>query len=333
MFDKVPEGLNPNVTGWLVYDSSKPLPAPANITEFTPFDDFTLVPQDGTKLLDKVDYSMTLDMKMGNLGDGANYAFFNNVSYVMPKVPTLYTALSSGASATNVEIYGHSTNSFVLSKNDVVEIILNNNDRGKHPFHMHGHNYQVIWRSEEDAGPYDAAANNATFPAVPARRDTILVRPNGNLVLRFRADNPGIWLFHCHIEWHTASGLIATLIESPLELQSTLSIPAGHWDVCKAQNIPTTGNAAGNTVDLLDLTGEPEAPGPLPAGFTARGIVALVFSALSALLGISVIAWYGSAPITGEKKTESETVNGHAIANGSAERTNDVVEVVAGEGK
>lgn len=72
LFDKVPPGLNPNVTGWLVYDESKPLPEPAPINEFDPFDDFTLVPEDREKLLENPDFSFNLDMKMDNLGDGAN---------------------------------------------------------------------------------------------------------------------------------------------------------------------------------------------------------------------------------------------------------------------
>ena len=121
-------------------------------------------------------------------------AFFNDITYVAPKVPTLYSILSSGSAATNVSIYGSSTNSFILNKNEVVEIVLNNNDAGKHPFHLHGHEFQVASRSEDDAGPY---MNNATMSQTPMRRDTILVRPNGNVVLRFRADNPGVWFFHC----------------------------------------------------------------------------------------------------------------------------------------
>jgi iron transport multicopper oxidase len=58
-------------------------------------------------------------------------AFFNDVNYVPPKVPTLYTALSTGDNATNALIYGSHTNSFVLAQNQVVEIILNNDDPGK----------------------------------------------------------------------------------------------------------------------------------------------------------------------------------------------------------
>lgn len=125
-------------------------------------------------------------------------AFFNDVTYVEPKVPTLYTVLSTGNNATDPRIYGGNTNSFILEKDEVVEIILNNNDPGKHPFHLHGHAFQAVVRSEEEAGAY---VSNETFPQTPMRRDTILVRPNGNIVLRFKADNPGVWLFHCHIEW------------------------------------------------------------------------------------------------------------------------------------
>ena len=72
LFDSVPETLNPNVTGWLVYDDTKALPEPALIDEFDPFDDFTLVPQDGEELLENPDYSFHLDVVMDNLNDGAN---------------------------------------------------------------------------------------------------------------------------------------------------------------------------------------------------------------------------------------------------------------------
>lgn len=72
MFDQIPEGLNSNVTGWLVYDDQEALPSPALLDEFDPFDDFTLVPVDRQELYETVDYSVTLDMAMDNLGDGVN---------------------------------------------------------------------------------------------------------------------------------------------------------------------------------------------------------------------------------------------------------------------
>ena len=72
LFDAVPDGLNPNVTGWLVYDDAKDKPAPKDVERFEPFDDFDLVPYDEEKLYEHVDYQIQLDMKMDNLDDGAN---------------------------------------------------------------------------------------------------------------------------------------------------------------------------------------------------------------------------------------------------------------------
>jgi iron transport multicopper oxidase len=76
-----------------------------------------------------------------------------------------------------------------------------------------------------------------------------------------------------------------------MELQKSLTIPQDHLDVCNAAGTPTAGNAAGNTINVLDLKGQNEPAPPLPSGFTARGIVALVFSCISAFIGMGVIAW------------------------------------------
>ena len=72
LFDAIPDGLNPNVSSWLVYDDAAELPTPATVDEFDPFDDFTLVPTDGEELYENVDFSFNLDVAMNNLGDGAN---------------------------------------------------------------------------------------------------------------------------------------------------------------------------------------------------------------------------------------------------------------------
>lgn len=68
----MPASLNPNCTGWLVYDDTAPLPSPSLLDVFNEFDDFTLIPTDGEELLGPVDYSIKLDLKMDNLGDGAS---------------------------------------------------------------------------------------------------------------------------------------------------------------------------------------------------------------------------------------------------------------------
>jgi iron transport multicopper oxidase len=178
----------------------------------------------------------------------------------------LYTALTTGEDATNPTVYGEYTHPFVLEKDEIVEIVVHNDDTGRHPFHLHGHAFQAVWRSEENGGFYDPDATNNTFPTSPMRRDTFFVYPMGSIVMRFKASNPGVWLFHCHIEWHVDSGLIATMVEAPLELQETLTIPTDHLAACEAGGVATSGNAAANTKDYLDLTGQNKPPAPLPAG-------------------------------------------------------------------
>lgn len=84
------------------------------------------------------------------------------------------------------------------------------------------------------------------------------------------------------------------MVEAPEDLQAYLKIPEDHLQACKSQNIATAGNAAGRTDDLLNLEGATHPPARLPDGFTARGIVALVFSILAAFIGLAVISWYAS---------------------------------------
>ena len=98
--------------------------------------------------------------------------------------------MTTGTEAANATVYGGYTNTFVLKKDDIVEIVLNNNDAGKHPFHLHGHNFQAVHRAPSHAGFYNPNVHR-TFPEVPMRRDTLMVRPMGNFVVRFKADNPG----------------------------------------------------------------------------------------------------------------------------------------------
>ncbi|KAK7202939.1 hypothetical protein BZA70DRAFT_297467 [Myxozyma melibiosi] len=93
----------------------------------------------------------------------------------------------------------------------VVEMVINNSDDNAHPFHLHGHDFWVLrsygervagegrWR-EEYAEKYNTEN--------PILRDTVTIPRRGHVVIRFVADNPGIWAFHCHIAWHLAAGML-----------------------------------------------------------------------------------------------------------------------------
>lgn len=307
LLDTIPPDLQLNNTNWLQYNADAPH-LPANITvdqasDLVPFDDITLVPSDHMPLLPEPDYEINVTVYMNNMLNGVNYAFLNNITYTTPKVPTLYTVMSAGDLVTNEVVYGEYTHPVVLKHNDVVQVVVNNGDTGSHPFHLHGHNFQVIDRApsygpsfydyvDGDPVPYDPN-NHSAFPPIPARRDTFVLPPQGYFVMRFVADNPGVWFFHCHIDWHLAAGLGMLMIEAPTQMQQRLSIPQQHYDACRAAGVAYEGNAAGNTRDLLDLSGQNVQQPPLPDGFTGRGIAALVFSIITALLGIATIVVYG----------------------------------------
>lgn len=72
LFDTIPATLNTNVTSWLVYDNKADNPIAKGVDEFQPFDDFKLVPVDGLAQYSAPDHTITLNVKMDNLGDGAN---------------------------------------------------------------------------------------------------------------------------------------------------------------------------------------------------------------------------------------------------------------------
>lgn len=309
LLDTIPSDLKLNQTNWLEYNADADHPQAKMTVEvasdLVPFDDITLVPTDGMPLLPEPDMDIQVTVQMLNLDNGDGYAFLNNISYTAAKVPSLYTVFSAGDLATNKAVYGEFTHPMVLEHNQVVQIVLNNNDTGSHPFHLHGHNFQLVNRqpsygahfydyADGDPVPYDPN-NHTAFPATPARRDTFVAPPQGYFVIRFVADNPGVWIFHCHIDWHLSQGLAMIMVEAPTQIQGAnkKAVPQQHYDVCSAGGIPYQGNAAANTEDYLDLSGQNQQPGWLPAGFTPRGIVAMVFSCISAVLGMAFIVVYG----------------------------------------
>ncbi|MFJ2746007.1 multicopper oxidase family protein [Streptomyces sp. NPDC087440] len=62
-----------------------------------------------------------------------------------------------------------------------------------HPVHLHGHTFAL-----------GAAAGGA-------RKDTAIVLPNGRLTVDFDADNPGLWMVHCHNVYHAEAGMMTVL--------------------------------------------------------------------------------------------------------------------------
>ncbi|KAK5655145.1 hypothetical protein OQA88_6044 [Cercophora sp. LCS_1] len=101
-----------------------------------------------------------------------------------------------------------------------------------HPMHLHGHDFLILGRSPALADPFSVAPrryNDATDRGSlrfsnPTRRDTTMLPGNGWLVVAFRTDNPGAWLFHCHIAWHVSQGLSIQFLERVQDIPQTVPL-------------------------------------------------------------------------------------------------------------
>ncbi|XP_021370300.1 laccase-3-like isoform X2 [Mizuhopecten yessoensis] len=138
-----------------------------------------------------------------------------------------------------------------INHDDVVQFVLLNMGKGRgwaHPVHMHGYSFYVVKMGyasyNETTGKYisqntdincrgagnqdESFCNDATWsdpnwlggnlPGVELdnapRKDTIVIPSGGYAVVRIKADNPGVWIMHCHIELHSTDGMAMLLNNS-----------------------------------------------------------------------------------------------------------------------
>jgi len=87
---------------------------------------------------------------------------------------------------------------FEVAKGDLVRINLNNDSGTVHPMHLHGHHFTVLTRDGKAVSAWST--------------DTLLMLPHERYSVAFRADNPGLWMLHCHNLKHAADGLTMHLM-------------------------------------------------------------------------------------------------------------------------
>jgi iron transport multicopper oxidase len=138
--------------------------------------------------------------------------YFNNLTFTQGDNSTLLAAVLNGNSA---EIDAQPGNR--IEANEIIDVIINNINFDPHPFHLHGHPAWLIAAGQSDDGYYNESTRsqivydttNATY------RDTYTINPNSYFVFRFKANNPGVWMMHCHNDWHVQLGMSMVFIESP----------------------------------------------------------------------------------------------------------------------
>jgi iron transport multicopper oxidase len=78
-----------------------------------------------------------------------------------------------------------------------------------------------------------------------------MIPANGFVVIRFKADNPGVWFFHCHVDMHLVAGMASTIIEAPDLLQKQHPhIPEEGLATCQKSGKMGAGNCAGGTGEM-----------------------------------------------------------------------------------
>lgn len=83
-----------------------------------------------------------------------------------------------------------------------------------HPIHLHGHDFAVL---AQGSGTYSSSSVTLNT-SNPPRRDTAMLPASGYLVMAWKTDNPGAWLMHCHIGWHTSEGFAVQFVERESEI-------------------------------------------------------------------------------------------------------------------
>ena len=86
----------------------------------------------------------------------------------------------------------------ILRRDRSYRLQLVNDTAWPHPIHLHGHSFRVLSRNGRPT---------------PHRewQDTVLMSPEERVEIAFVADNPGDWMFHCHILEHQLGGMMAVI--------------------------------------------------------------------------------------------------------------------------
>ncbi|WVY91116.1 hypothetical protein V8G54_036630 [Vigna mungo] len=208
----------------------------------------------------KVDHSLFFTVSLGvnpcpTCVNGSRVvAAINNVTFVMPKVsllqahffnisgvftddfprkPTVVYDFTGTQQPANLRT-NRGTRVYRLPYNSTVQLVLQ--DTGmitpeNHPIHLHGFNFFVVGRGQ---GNFNPKRDTKKFNLVdPVERNTVGVPSGGWTAIRFRADNPGVWFMHCHLEIHTTWGLkMAFLVDNGEGPNESLLPPPGDLPKC-----------------------------------------------------------------------------------------------------
>ncbi|XP_042493060.1 laccase-14-like [Macadamia integrifolia] len=144
-------------------------------------------------------------------------AYYKNITGVynatFPDEPPYYFNFTADVLSSNLSTPTVDTRVKMIDFNSTVEFVFqgtNLNSGENHPMHLHGYSfYWVGW----GFGNFNKTKDPESYNLVdPPEINTVGVPKNGWAAIRFRADNPGVWFMHCHLERHTTWGMNTVLI-------------------------------------------------------------------------------------------------------------------------
>lgn len=149
-------------------------------------------PVAGTAQFDPLVYGRTSQpVDLGAVDRDFRYVVGQRFGFLNGRAGNWYTI--NGRSLPHVPMY-------VVHTGDVVRLRFVNKTAVPHPMHLHGHHFRVVSR---DGRPSVGA---------PWWADSLKVNPGQEFVVEFVADNPGVWMFHCHNLPHVTQGLMTHLM-------------------------------------------------------------------------------------------------------------------------
>jgi len=224
--------------------SAGPYKFPLNESFLRPFDN--VKPPGGVK----PDIDITLPV-------GLNAQEFRwtlgNGSWFPPTIPVLLQILARVVAPQDVLL---PQNVITLPFNKIIDVTVtdafNGGIQNNHVFHLHGHTFYVLQSTGQLTPNY----------IDPPQRDVLAIYDAGTIKIRFVTNNPGPWIFHCHIDWHLSQGLAVVFAEAPEQIRSgnlSAIVPEEWYDLCNDYyNAPLS--------DQLPM-------GPYPPEWLQRGVI------------------------------------------------------------
>ncbi|WP_053373610.1 multicopper oxidase family protein [Paenibacillus sp. FJAT-27812] len=173
-----------------------------------------LISKDGSGDIPKLPATTTFDPTHYGTAAGAapfdiNSHFDREFTMILDNRFAFYNGAFAAYDTINGEVFPN-TPMFVVKEGELVKTTIVNRSATEHPMHLHGHHMLVLSR------------NNEPVTGSLWWSDTLDVAPGEVYEVAFRADNPGVWMDHCHNLVHASAGMSMHLmyegVTSPFEV-------------------------------------------------------------------------------------------------------------------